>query len=123
MTEDRASVSVECIVHNTGAVSGDAVVMGFVTSSDTQFPRQRLFDFQRVRLAPDASVTVMLTASPDMLSVVDEQGRRWLREGRFEFRVGDVVRPAEGHVVELRGQPQLLEDFSGVFERPHVDEL
>ena len=40
----------ECEIKNTGAVKGDAVVMGFLNSTEPDFPRQKLFDFERVSL-------------------------------------------------------------------------
>ena len=35
----------ECTVKNTGSREGDAVVLGFVSASDPEFPAKRLFDF------------------------------------------------------------------------------
>ena len=35
------------------------VVLGFVSSTDPDFPRQRLFDFTRVALAPGEQTTVL----------------------------------------------------------------
>ena len=49
----------ECTVKNTGSVAGDAVVLGFVNSTEPQFPRQKLFDFERVSLQPGESKTVL----------------------------------------------------------------
>eukprot|EP00658_Telonema_sp_P-2_P038278 TRINITY_DN27498_c0_g1_i1.p1 TRINITY_DN27498_c0_g1~~TRINITY_DN27498_c0_g1_i1.p1 ORF type:complete len:236 (+),score=58.69 TRINITY_DN27498_c0_g1_i1:43-750(+) len=107
-------VEYRCNVTNTGPVAGDAVVLGFVTSSDPNFPRQKLFDFERVSLQPGQSKAVLLTVLAEHLSVVDEQGQRWLRPARFNVRVGDVIAPAE-RSFELIGEAQLLEDLGRFF--------
>jgi len=115
-TEDLANSGLEmqCTVTNTGKLSGDAVVLGFVNSTSPDFPRQRLFDFERVTVAPGAEKTVVLTADAEDLSVVDAHGRRWLRGGRFALRAGDVMAPARRDVA-VHGAARLLEDLSGAF--------
>ena len=115
-TEDLANSGLEmqCTVTNTGKLSGDAVVLGFVNSTSPDFPRQRLFDFERVTVAPGAEKTVVLTADAEDLSVVDAHGRRWLRGGRFTLRAGDVMAPARRDVA-VHGAARLLEDLSGAF--------
>ena len=52
------SAGYECTVTNTGKRAGDAVVLGFVNSTDPQYPRQKLFDFERVSLNPGETKTV-----------------------------------------------------------------
>ena len=103
-----------CNVTNTGPVTGDAVVLGFVNSTDPQFPRQKLFDFTRITLTPGASKTVMLSLNADHLSVVGEDGQVSLRPAKFSVRVGDVIAPAT-HSFEVSGASQTIYDYSGVF--------
>jgi beta-glucosidase len=99
-----------CVVTNTGLVTGDAVVLGFVSNStDPQFPLQKLFDFTRVSLAPGESKTVTLGATADHLSVVDNDGKRWLRPATLVIRVGDMVDPATA-TASLVGSPVMVED-------------
>jgi hypothetical protein len=44
LVREGAVVEAACTVTNTGAVSGDAVVLGFINNAtSTEFPRQRLF--------------------------------------------------------------------------------
>eukprot|EP00656_Telonema_subtile_P009230 TRINITY_DN14333_c0_g2_i1.p1 TRINITY_DN14333_c0_g2~~TRINITY_DN14333_c0_g2_i1.p1 ORF type:complete len:947 (-),score=234.31 TRINITY_DN14333_c0_g2_i1:226-3066(-) len=105
-----SDIQYQCIVTNTGTVPGDAVVLGFVNSTDPDFPRQRLFDFDRVSLAPGEAKTVMLTITAEHMSVVDVQGRRWLQESSFTVRVGDVIQPAV-HTFRVHGERVLLEDL------------
>jgi beta-glucosidase len=107
-----ATVSRTCTVKNTGQRTGDAVVLGFLTNAtDPDFPRQKLFDFARVSLAPGASTSVTLVATAEHLSSVDRAGRRWLRPSTFVVRVGDVVTPATA-TLQLTGEPVILEDLS-----------
>eukprot|EP01049_Picozoa_sp_SAG25_P010903 SAG25_NODE_1249_length_3494_cov_27.356805_4_plen_151_part_00 len=112
LSTDRrlGDVGYEVVVSNTGSVAGDAVVLGFINSTDTQFPRQKLFDFLRVRLTPGQNKTVLLTVTAEDLSVVDDAGARWLQPAGYTVRAGDVVSPAR-HDFELRGQPTLLETY------------
>lgn len=100
-----------CTVTNTGSRAGDAVVMGFANSTDPQFPRQKLVDFERVALQPGESKTVLLTVTPEHLSVVLDGGRRLLRGASFEMRAGDVVNPAI-HRFTLTGDEVVLDDVS-----------
>ena len=88
------AVDYEVTVTNTGARAGDCVVLGFVSGTPPGFPRQKLFDFARVHLAPGASTTVLLSSPAEALAVVDERGRRVLVPGAFEVRVGDLAAPA-----------------------------
>ena len=66
-------------VTNSGSRSGEAVVLGFVSSSHPLFPRQKLFGFQRVGpLAPGTSVTASLRlqyGAAEALAVIDDDGR------------------------------------------------
>ena len=110
------NIQYECTVVNTGHVAGAAVVLGFVNSSDPQFPRQKLFDFERVFLHPGQSVTVLLTLTADHLSVVDDVGRRWLSPASFTVRVGDVVAPAV-HSFVLQGDAIMKEDLSHIWPK------
>lgn len=103
-----------CTVTNTGAVTGDAVVLGFINSTEPQFPKQKLFDFARVTLAPGASQTVLLTVAPSAFSVVDQDGRQSIQPSVYTVRVGDVVTPAM-HTFETFGNAHLLDDYSGIF--------
>merc|ERR1711998_51591 len=101
-------------VQNTGKVPGDAVVLGFANTTDPDYPRQKLFDFERVGLGPGESKTVLLTMGADHLSVVDKRGRRWLRPAEIMVRVGDVVAPAMLQF-SLAGEEVMVEDLSNMF--------
>ena len=108
------AIGYECTVKNTGSVAGDAVVLGFANSTDPQFPVEKLFDFERVSLQPGESKTVLLTVTSEDLSVVEEDGSRWLRSGEFAVAVGDREAPAT-HRFNLVGKHQLLDDTSRLY--------
>lgn len=108
------AIGYECTVKNTGTVAGDAVVLGFANSTDPQFPREKLFDFERVSLQPGESKTVLLTVTSEDLSIVEEDGRRWLRSGEFAVAVGDREAPAT-HGFTVVGENQLLDDTSRLY--------
>lgn len=107
-----STYATRCVVTNTGHRVGDAVVLGFVTNaSDPDFPKQKLFDFDRVTLLPGESRTVTLQATAEHLSVVTSTGDRWLRPMVLTIQVGDVVSPVT-HKLTLLGSPVLLEDLA-----------
>lgn len=86
-------------VTNTGACAGEVVLLGFLTSSHPQFPRQKLFDFQRVGpLDPGQSVTATLQLQrgheAEVLAVVDDDGHAWLEPANFTVTMGDLNQPA-----------------------------
>ena len=86
-------------VTNTGDCAGEVVVLGFLTSSHPQFPRQKLFDFPRVGpLDPGQSVTASLQLprghEAEELAVIDDNGHAWLAPAEVTVRMGDVVTPA-----------------------------
>lgn len=114
LAAEGGTVGYECTVKNTGTVAGDAVVLGFANSTDPQFPREKLFDFERVTLAPGESKTVLLTVTSEDLSVVEEDGRRWLRSADFMVAVGDREAPAT-HAFGVTGEQQLLDDTSRLY--------
>ena len=104
-------------VTNTGARSGAAVVLGFVTmstpshggSSNTtaggMAKKRALFDFGRVALAAGSSTTLTLKMDggcKQAVSMVDESGVRWVEPGRYSVSVGDAAAPAT-HAFEVAG--------------------
>jgi hypothetical protein len=96
------------VVTNTGKVAGDEVVLAYTKAGATALEKKRLFDFQRVRLAPGASATLQFTLGAADLALVDpETGHTELR-GR-----------GGGGGEEQAGQG----DFEVVFSRGHGEEL
>jgi beta-glucosidase-like glycosyl hydrolase len=107
---DCSSLAYSVKVTNTGAVQGDAVVLGFVVpaaNASTGLGRA-LFDFGRVELAAGASAVVTLRmdkACKQAITRVDEAGVRWVEAGDYTVTVGDIVAPAT-HALTATGASQ-----------------
>ena len=84
-------------VDNTGAVTSDVVVLGFLNSSHVDAPRNKeLFGFERLsQLAPGESRTVALPMPAQVLSLVDVLGNEYVRAGSYRVEFG-VEGSAEG---------------------------
>lgn len=111
-------------VTNTGSVASDVPVLGIMTNTvpaGGTGPRQELFDFERVHLAPGASTVVYVrclcgpnndqmhscaarglpgfaqhsyfSASPDVLAEVDERGVQTAVAGTHDVFIGEVAHP------------------------------
>ena len=64
-----------------------------------------LFDFGRISLAPGQSGTVSLKMDPgckQAVSLVDDQGTRWMQPGSYTVKVGDLAAPAT-HALAVTG--------------------
>ena len=71
-------VEVTATVTNSGTVAGEEVVQLYLThppKPGTQTPLFALKGFRRVKLAPGASTTVKFTLTPEMLALVNAQGK------------------------------------------------
>jgi len=87
-TGDTATVSVK--VKNTGKMGGDEVVQLYVSNlnASVPVPIRTLKAFKRIHLNPGEEKTVNLKVNPDAFSVIDEQNKRVIKPGIFEFTVG-----------------------------------
>ena len=108
------AVSFSCTVKNTGGREGDAVVLGFVSAVDPDFPAKRLFDFLRVSLAAGETKVVMLAAPAEAFAMGDEDGLLSVHPGPYWVQVGDINAPASKQV-ELTGEVAVLEDYRDYF--------
>ncbi|AIF48111.1 glycoside hydrolase family 3 [Dyella japonica A8] len=76
-------------VRNTGTRRGDEVVQVYLAYPDaTDAPRRALVGFQRVSLAAGEQRAVPFHLDSRALSLVDAEGVRAVREGRYELFVG-----------------------------------
>ncbi|MFN8482341.1 MAG: glycoside hydrolase family 3 N-terminal domain-containing protein [Anaerolineae bacterium] len=100
-------LSLEFTVTNTGAVEAEEVAQVYLTdlAASVPVPRHSLVGFQRVRLAAGASQTLRFTLTPQMMMLVDEDGRRAQEPGRFRVAVGGCSPGARG---EQLGAPKAL---------------
>lgn len=67
----------EVTVTNTGKVSGDEVVQIYLThlSGGADIPLYSLKDFKRISFAPGASEKVKFIITPDMMKLVNGDGK------------------------------------------------
>lgn len=87
-TGDTIKVSVN--VKNTGKIAGDEVVQLYISnlSSSVPVPIRALKAFKRIHLLPGEVKTVSFSIAPEAFSVIDEQNKRVVKPGLFEFTVG-----------------------------------
>lgn len=90
----RSPAAYTAKVTNTGPLSSDYVVLGFLSSSsgrdkaDPHEPAKELFDFGRVSLAPGASAVVHFSIPPSVISHVDKHGVEQIQAGEYTVTLG-----------------------------------
>ncbi|HEV8247837.1 MAG TPA: glycoside hydrolase family 3 N-terminal domain-containing protein [Polyangiaceae bacterium] len=84
------SLKAKVRVENAGKVSGEEVVQVYLTAdgSPDPSPLWSLKAFTRVRLRPGRWATVEINVTPEMMSVVNEEGERVVRPGTYTLRIG-----------------------------------
>jgi len=91
-TQLRQGEAVHAIVtvKNTGEVVSDEVVQLYLTDveASARTPISALKGFHRSRLEPGQQRTVAFTITPEMMSVVDENGDSRLEPGQFRVTIG-----------------------------------
>ncbi len=85
-------------VSNGGAVQADEVVQVYVSDLVASVPAPvcSLVAFERVCLAAGESARLEITLTPDMLMLVDEEGKPRLEPGEFRVTVGGCSPGARG---------------------------
>jgi len=84
-------------VTNTGSVTSDVVVLGFLSSNHSDAPIKELFGYARVsKLGPNASQTVYFNVPPTVLSLVDAKGNEEIHPGLYKVTIGDSLQTVEG---------------------------
>ena len=135
MSEDEGLqaevVSYTVTVTNTGNVTGDVSVLGFIQStlsssatsshirssissfaSSFSPPLAQLFDYQRVHsLAPGASASLVLVLSVNGLTQVDRDGDRWLVQATHTVWIGtaDKQHAHLTHSFHTEGSSELVQ--------------
>jgi beta-glucosidase-like glycosyl hydrolase len=103
-----SGISYVAQVTNTGKVTSDVVVLGFVSSGVAGQPLKELFNFERVSaLAPGASTSVKLSVPPQVLSQVDKYGTETIQPGVYKVQIGDPTVFAQDQFT-VTGLPQKL---------------
>ncbi len=82
----QASVS----INNEGDYEAEEVIQLYLTDMETSVsaPLHSLKSFQRVRLAPGESKTVQFTITPEMMKLVNNDGKKVLEKGTFKIQIG-----------------------------------
>jgi beta-glucosidase len=88
-------------VANTGALEAEEVAQFYLSDleASVEVPLQKLVGFQRVRLAPGTSRTLEFTLTPEMLALVDDNGKSRLEPGQFRITVGGCSPGARGRAL------------------------
>ena len=83
-------LQVQVSVRNVGDSAGNEVVQLYLTALDAPVPTPRcqLSGFSRIQLEPGESRTVNFTVTPEMLELVDNEGKTKVEPGRFRVTVG-----------------------------------
>ena len=104
----RATVTVK----NVGHYPGEEVVQLYLTDleASVQSPINALKGFDRVRLEPAQSRTVTFTITPEMMSIIDENGDSILEPGQFRVTIGGCSPGKRG--VELGASESLQAIFT-----------
>ncbi len=84
------SIRVRATVKNVGEYYGEDVVQLYLSALESfvETPVCSLKGFQRIRLQPGQQRTVVFTITPEMMSIVDEDGNSVLEPGRFMINIG-----------------------------------
>lgn len=104
------SIEVRVDVENIGDRAGDEVVQLYVTDLEASVPvpLRHLEGFTRIHLAPGEKRTVHFTLTPRQMSVVADDGTRFLEPGQFRVAVG-------GHQPDVKTVPGESNIVTGVF--------
>ncbi len=92
------AVSATVTIKNVGDLAGDEVVQLYLTDieASVRTPISALKGFHRIRLKPGQQQTVAFTVTPEMMSLVDENGDNRLEPGRFQVTIGGCSPGARG---------------------------
>ena len=96
---------------NTGSVAADEVVQLYVSGIETRLPApvSQLIAFQRVNLKPGQITKIHFNITPEMLMLVDEDGRYRLEPGKYLLTAGGCSPGARG--VELGASQPVSAEF------------
>lgn len=84
------SAELEATVKNTGAVESEEVVQLYITDleASVKAPLFSLKSFKRIKLKPGESTQVKFTVTPEMMSMVNKDGKSVVEPGKFKVAVG-----------------------------------
>lgn len=84
------SLGLNVLLTNSGAVEAEEVAQIYLRDlkASTVVPLHSLVGFRRVHLKPGESTVIRFTLTPDMMSLVNDDGERVLEPGEFVVTVG-----------------------------------
>lgn len=93
---DPTEVTVK--ITNTGQHPAEEVVQLYITDHEgsTYTPRYSLKGIKRIRLLPGEATHVSFTILPEMLMLVNDEGKSVLEKGTFTISIGGVVPGSRG---------------------------
>ncbi len=95
------TLGLEFTLSNVGATAGDEVAQIYLSDLEASapVPLHKLVGFQRLSLEPGESRTLSFVLSPDMMALVDNDGRERLEPGQFRVTVGGCSPCARGQTL------------------------
>lgn len=88
--DKNGSVEAEVTVSNTGKLKGDEVVQLYIVHEGTSYaPLAALKNFRRITLQPGASQKISFTITPDLLTLIAQDGTRVFQPGKVKIVIGD----------------------------------
>jgi beta-glucosidase len=96
---------------NAGSVTADEVVQLYLSALETRLPAplSQLIAFRRVNLKPGQVKTIHFNVKPDLLMLVDQDGRQKLEPGKYQLTAGGCSPGARG--VALGAPQPVSEEF------------
>ena len=84
------NISISADVTNSGTVAGDEVVQLYLTSTfrGTRVPVRTLVGVQRINLRPGEKKAVTFAVDPRAMSIVMDDGKRFVQPGEVRFSIG-----------------------------------
>lgn len=89
----KQDFNVSATVSNKGKYAGEEVIQLYISdhSGRKNVPLYALKGFKRIQLQPGESKKINFTITPQMMSVVDENGNRIIDEGKHTIYIGGAV--------------------------------
>jgi beta-glucosidase len=106
------SVFLSVDVENLGQYDADEVVQVYIkdTQASVRVPHHSLCGFKRIHVKSGEKVTVNFAISPKSMTIVDEEGKRYIENGQFTLYVGGSM--PDRVSVQLTGKTPLKTVFT-----------
>ncbi|HEY5584803.1 MAG TPA: glycoside hydrolase family 3 C-terminal domain-containing protein [Ruminiclostridium sp.] len=84
------SISISVDVKNTGSLDADEVVQVYIKDMEAsvRVPHHSLCGFKRIHVKSGEQFTVSFEILPKAMTIVDEEGKRYIENGQFTIYVG-----------------------------------